>query len=539
MAARGDFNQQTDRPLRLPDRIDAPGLLVGWSLEAEPASPPWGFSFGSPEQTPSTGFLDPILLSGEGHLITIAPTGQGKGRCCIIPALLRHDGPVIVIDPKGENYAVTARHRRAMGQKVVLLDPFGVTGEPSDSFNPLDVIDAGSVESVDIATRFASSLADYSGPNPENAYWYQRATFLLTSLMLHACIDPDPSMRTFGNIRTLLREVAGAARDDVLPKSVSRCIEEIENSAHPIAREAASLLKSGAREGLASILSMTENGIGFLRGPQVDAAVSSTSFDLSAVTRGDPLSIYLVVPPHNLESHGRLLRLWLTSLLFLITRRLGRPKKSTLFLLDEAAQLGPLAELRQAVTLLRGYGVQTWSFWQDASQLQRLYPDDWPTIINNSAVIQCFGAQNQLAAEGMAELVALDPGAHLMAAERKLGEGMIRSSADRILALNNYEMALQIGGRPPVVARKPDYLSDPPFTTQFDDNPFHDPDRDIMPPPSARMKLHDAAAIEQPPPGPGPSVADLADVADPAAIERGKEDPYLLERLLALWRDSD
>ena len=539
MGGIGAFNQQT-RTLKLPDRIDQPGLLVGWSLAAESARPPWGFSFGSPELSPSSGFLDPILLSGEGHLMTIAPTGQGKGRCCIIPALMRHEGPVIVIDPKGENYAVTARRRREMGQQVVLLDPFGVTGDKSDSFNPLDIIDADSVESVDLATRFATSMADYSGPNPANAYWYQRSTFLLTSLMLHVCTHKQPEQRSFDNIRQMLGQLAGAVRDEGPGPNAAKQIAELEKSRHPAAREAVSLLMSGAREGLGSILSMTENGVGVLRGPQVAAAVSKSSFDLSAITRGDPLSIYLVVPPHNLESHGRLLRLWVTSLVFLLTRRRGRPKKSTLFLLDEAAQLGPLAELRQAVTLLRGYGVQTWSFWQDASQLKQLYPNDWPTIVNNCAVLQCFGAQNRLAAEGMAELVAVDPQTHIGSQERGAAETIIRSSADRILALNPYEMALQIGGRQPVIARKPDYLSDPPFQGQHDTNPFHDSGRDIMPPPAPRMKLHDGADIQQPPPWmmppvPRPEPQPPKPPADSALPDRQKRDPELLDQILALW----
>src|SRR3546814_12695399 len=86
-------------------------------------------------------------------------------------------------------------------------------------------------------------------------------------------------------------------------------------------------------------------------------------------------------------------------------RRRARPEASTLFVLDEAAQLGTFNELRQAVTLLRGYGLQTWSFWQDALQLQYLYPDDWQTMVNNSKVVQCFGANTLLAAQTMAGLV--------------------------------------------------------------------------------------------------------------------------------------
>ncbi len=540
MSGVGAFNQTTERLLRLPERISEPGLLVGWSLEAEAESPPWGFSFGSPEQTPSTGFVDPVLLSGEGHLITIAPTGQGKGRCCIIPALLRHDGPVIVIDPKGENYAVTAQHRRSMGQKVVLLDPFGITGAPTDSFNPLDLIDVESVDSVDLATRFAHGLANLSSADPRNAFWYQRATFLLTSLILHVCCAGRREERVFSAVRSLLGDLSTAGREEVVRRAGDRRLEELRKSRHPAAREVVAMMVGGARETLGSILANAEDGIGFLRGPQVVAATAQTSFDLEAVTRGDPLSIYLVVPPHLLESHGRLLRLWVMALVYLLTKRTARPKKTTLFLLDEAAQLGPLAELRQAVTLLRGYGVQTWSFWQDATQLQNLYPQDWPTIVNNCAVVQCFGAQNRLAAEGMAQLVALDPGAHLSSAQRTQGDGLIRSSADRILALNSYEMALQIGGRPAIVARKPDYLSDPPFAGQFGANPFHDPDRDILPPPPPRMKLHDGPAIEQPPPVSAPAPAgvvgqDWPEFYDPSVRERRLEDPYLLERLLELW----
>jgi type IV secretion system protein VirD4 len=523
MKAHQDFNLGQARPLKLPERIEDSGLLVGWSLDADGERLPWGFSSGSPELTPKTGFLDPILLAGEGHLITIAPTGAGKGRCCIIPALLRHEGPLIVIDPKGENAAVTARSRREMGDRVVLIDPFRITGGAADAFNPLDVIEADSVESVDLAQAFAHALADMSDADPGNAYWYQRSTFLLSSLILHACCHPDPNRRNLGEVRRLLmalvqeqRDAEEEKRDPNEKRPDGPTTQAVANSPHPAAREALSLLKSGAREGLGSILSIAEDAVGFIRGPQVGASVDRSSFDLAGVTRGDPLAIYLVVPPHHLESHGRLLRMWIMALLKLLTRRQGRPKRTTLFILDEAAQLGPLAELRQAVTLLRGYGVQTWSFWQDVSQLEALYPRDWQTIVNNCAVLQCFGAQNRMAADGMARLTGF----------RRDNDG------DSILALNPYEMILQMGGRPPVIARKPDYCSDPPFSGQYDRNPFHDPDRDIMPPPAARMQLHsetdEPPTITQPPPRPFWHGSATRRPHPPAP------DP-LLDRLLAIW----
>ena len=53
--------------------------------------------------------------------------------------------------------------------------------------------------------------------------------------------------------------------------------------------------------------------------------------------------------------------------------------------------LGSLDLLPQAVSLLRGYGLQLWTFWQDLSQMMRLYPNNWESLVNNAAVLQAFG----------------------------------------------------------------------------------------------------------------------------------------------------
>ncbi|MBX3593585.1 type IV secretory system conjugative DNA transfer family protein [Sphingomonas sp.] len=469
MTARDPFRRLAvpDRTIRLPDLAEEKGLLVAWSLERSHRDPRVGFGYGDPSKRPETGFLDPILLEGEGHIITFAPTGQGKGRSCIMPALLRHEGPVIAIDPKGENVAVTARRRREMGHQVVILDPMCIASDGGGRFNPLDLIDGGSVDGVDLAAMFAAAMID-GKDDPENTYWYQRGQQLLIGLILHVVTTAAPADRTFATVRKLLAQLIGEVNDG--PPEPGSAREELENSPHPEARIAATILRLGSSQGVGSILSMAQDGTDFLRGPQVEASMSSSDFDIDAVTRGDPLSIYLVLPPHMMESHGRLLRLWVMALISLITRRRARPPASTLFLLDESAQLGTLPQLRQAITLLRGYGVQTWSFWQDVSQLRLLYPLDWETMLNNCEVIQCFGPRNMRAAATMADITGYRE-------ERE------------VLDLTDDEMLLQISGEEVVVARKPDYLNDPAFAGAFDVNPFHDTARAVLPPPSPRIKL--------------------------------------------------
>ena len=95
----------------------------------------------------------------DGHIITVAPTGAGKGRSAIIPNLLRYQGPVIVVDPKGENCRVTARARRAMGHDVRIIDPFGLVTDKTDQLNPLDVLGRPGVELESEAQALAMMLS--------------------------------------------------------------------------------------------------------------------------------------------------------------------------------------------------------------------------------------------------------------------------------------------------------------------------------------------------------------------------------------------
>lgn len=449
---------QPDLRARLPISIRNPGLLVGWSLEREHAKQPIGFSFGNPMQTPAQGFLDPILFEDEGHLITIAPTGAGKGVGCIIPALLRHDGPMIVIDPKGENYAITARFRRQIGQQVYVLDPMGTTNAPPKeraNLNPLDAIDIEDGMAVDEISATMSTLAARLRSDRDQ-FWVGRATHLLIGIVAHVLADLPPAERHLGKVRDLLLMCSSA------PEVM---IERLNRSRHPVANQTLTLLGVKAPETLGGIQSFAQDMMGFIRGPMVEEAIASTSFDLAEVTAGAPMTIYIVLPPHMLVSHGQLLRLWISALLSAIVRRRTRPPTATLFILDEAAQLGHLTQLQQAVTLLRGYGLKTWSFWQDASQIKHNYPEDWEAMINNCRVVQCFGANNMNAARAMSDLVGF-------------------GSAEGILDLKDDEMLLQIAGDEGVYARLPNYRTDPAFAELFDENPFYQRGQPLTRPPS-------------------------------------------------------
>lgn len=468
----------------LPPSVEKPGLIVGWSLELEHRRNPIGFSFGDEATIEATKFIDPILMENEGHLMTIAPTGAGKGTGCIVPALLRFEGPVIVIDPKGENALITARRRQEMGHEVAVIDPMGVTGLATASLNPLDVLDPDGPTFIDDAMAIVAALTppELGSNSGDGRYWQERGATFVLGVLLHVMSDLPPSRRTLETVRELVNQAVGelssytgAAEGHSHINLAGTVLAALEGSRNEEARQIGRMLRIGALTTMGGILSFSQSIVDVVRGGAVAPTLRQTSFDLGAVTRGDPLSIYLVLPPHNLDSHGRLLRLWVHTLITLISTRNGRPPKSTLFMLDEAAQLGTFDSLRRAITLMRGYGLQTWSFWQDASQIQNLYPNDWQSMVNNCRAVQCFGANTMLAARAMAGLVGYHP-------------------PEQLLDLEDNEMLLQLSGDMPVLARLPDYRHDPIFRGLYDPNPFHDANRPVERAPRKVTRVFSRAA---------------------------------------------
>jgi type IV secretion system protein VirD4 len=112
--------------------------------------------------TPATGRFP--SYADNRHLCTIGPTRSGKGASVIIQALLQVPHSVVVIDPKGQNAAVTARRRRAMGQRVFVLNPFGLHGGapwnlPRHRYNPLAAFDIHSRNIVADVSALSQALS--------------------------------------------------------------------------------------------------------------------------------------------------------------------------------------------------------------------------------------------------------------------------------------------------------------------------------------------------------------------------------------------
>lgn len=431
-----------------------------------------------------------LRYDGEGHLITVAPTRSGKGIGGVVPNLLSYPGSVVVTDPKGENYAVTARYREeVLGQEVIALDPLNQLGayglRPSvNAFNPMDLIRPDGDDALECASLLADMLVLPSGrKGKEESFWDEEAKALLSGLILYVAVrDPfeakkeEPAYlgRTFLEVRRLL-----TLPRDHFKSFMETLLESKDLAGGLVARAAARHLQKDGKE-RSGVVSTAQSHTHFLDSPRMSGVLDHSSFELSAL-KTDRLTLYLVLPAHYLDTYARWLRLTVACALHEMARTPGKPANRVLLLLDEFANLGRMDPVIRAVSLLAGYGLSIWMFLQDLSQLKGTYPEKWGTFLANADVLQAFGTNDHDTAEYFSNLTG-DTTVHVETA----GESLSRSRSkhvsrstgasqsfsergrklllpDEVRRMPTKEQLLFVRGHRPIRATKLNYLHEMEF----------------------------------------------------------------------------
>jgi type IV secretion system protein VirD4 len=360
-----------------------------------------------------------ITYSGDGHLITFAPTGTGKTSGPVICNALTHPGQLIVLDMKGEVYKATAQARREMGQQVHVIDLHD--NAETDSLNPLDLIVRSGSEPAALARSFAAEIVE-RGAEERDRFWNDFAETLITGGVAWLLADVPLEQRNLGSLFDLYNH------DDV-SYNIAVMLDTKDKVSDKAARAAFSaFLQLPDQNTRPSVLGTTQTHLRLFESTLTRRLTDTTSFDLDALVEGRPISLYIIVPLMRLTAYRPLLRLWLTGLILALTERKAIPKDRTLFLVDEVGNLGRIDALLTAATLLRSWGLTLWTFWQNAAQLQ-IYGPQANTRVDNAGVIQIFGARNKRMAQDFANLVG-------------------GFSADEIFGLGSDEQILLIEGKP-------------------------------------------------------------------------------------------
>jgi type IV secretion system protein VirD4 len=128
--------------------------------------------------------------------------------------------------------------------------------------------------------------------------------------------------------------------------------------------------------------------------PQIAAATAESHLSLSGLLEGEPTTLYLSIPFHDLGRLSPLIRLQLAALGRRLTQRrftgerggrLGGETRRLEVVVDEFASLGRLPIMEELLAYFRGYDTRCFLLCQDLSQLHRLYGRD-ETITGNCRV---------------------------------------------------------------------------------------------------------------------------------------------------------
>ena len=411
-----------------------------------------------------------LRYDGPAHLLTMAPTRTGKGVGTLIPNLLTADRSIVCIDPKGENARVTARARDAFG-KLHILDPFGVTGQRSASFNPLADLDPNGLDAAEEAASLADALV-YDPPGEAGeAHWNEEAKALIGGLILFVAAEEPDEQRTLATLREHLT-LAPDAFTDLLARM------QKSPAASGLVARAANRHRAKSDREAAGVLSAAQRHTHFLDSPRMTHVLGRSDFDFVDLKRRTA-TIFLVLPPDRLATYARWLRLVLTRSLADMARSAIKPSSPVLYLLDEFAALGRLDPIEHAMGLMAGYGLQLWPILQDVHQLRATYGPKAGTFLANAGVLQVFGVNDHDSARLVSDLLgqgtvvfqtisrALDAQASgLTLGEQHVGRSLL--TPDEIRTLPGTTELLFLAGQRPIRASKLRYYDDPEFRGLFD-----------------------------------------------------------------------
>ncbi|MDR3631433.1 MAG: type IV secretory system conjugative DNA transfer family protein [Desulfocapsaceae bacterium] len=334
--------------------------------------------------------------NGPEHILCFAPTRSGKGVGLILPTLLAWEHSSVVLDIKGENFALTTGYLSSQGHKTLRFDPSDHLGR-SASFNPLEEIRLDGERAIADIQQIANMVLDPDGKGLTD-YWNKAAFGFFGGVLLHCLIktrhdlsrtaslydvsvmleDPERA----GGPKALFEEILDTDHAGMLQKIYPELSPEFGQAAHVFAASAASGMLAKADKEMAGVVSTATSNLALYRDPVVAKNISACDFRISDLMNHDlPVNLYLVISPADIDRLRPLLRIFMTQLLGRLTEKMefadgaGKAayKHRLLLMLDEFTSLGKLPIVERGIAYMAGYGIKGYFIVQDTKQLNSAY----------------------------------------------------------------------------------------------------------------------------------------------------------------------
>nr|WP_312352466.1 conjugal transfer protein TraG [Brucella intermedia] len=410
---------------------------------------------------------DYLRHDGPEHVLCFAPTRSGKGVGLVVPTLLTWPGSCIVHDIKGENWTLTAGFRAKHG-RVLLFDP---TNVKSSAYNPLLEVRQGEWEVRDVQ-NIADILVDPEGSLDKRNHWEKTSHSLLVGAILHVLYaEKDKTLSGVANFLSDPRRPVEATL-----RAMMDTPHLGEAGVHPVIASSARELLNKSENERSGVLSTAMSFLGLYRDPVVARVTDRCDWRIADLVGSRcPVTLYLVVPPSDINRTKPLIRLILNQIGRRLTEELTLSAKRhrLLMMLDEFPALGRLDFFESALAFMAGYGLKSFLIAQSLNQIERAYgPNN--SILDNCHVRVAFATNDERTAKRVSDSLGtatemrdstnyaghrLAPWlGHLMVSRQETARPLL--TPGEIMQLPPADEIVMVAGTPPIRAKKARYFED-------------------------------------------------------------------------------
>ena len=413
---------------------------------------------------------DYLRHDGPEHVLCFAPTRSGKGVGLVVPTLLTWPASAVVHDIKGENWTLTAGFRAKHG-RVLLFDP---TNLSSSAYNPLLEVRQGEWEVRDVQ-NIADILVDPEGSLDKRNHWEKTSHSLLVGAILHVLYaEKDKTLAGVANFLSDPRRPVEATL-----RAMMDTPHLGEAGVHPVIASSARELLNKSENERSGVLSTAMSFLGLYRDPVVARVTARCDWRIAdLVGSRQPVTLYLVVPPSDINRTKPLIRLILNQIGRRLTEELTTSGKRhrLLLMLDEFPALGRLDFFESALAFMAGYGIKGFLIAQSLNQIERAYgPNN--AILDNCHVRVSFATNDERTAKRVSDALGtatelrdstnyaghrLAPWlGHLMVSRQETARPLL--TPGEIMQLPPTDEIVMVAGTPPIRATKARYFEDARF----------------------------------------------------------------------------
>jgi len=439
--------------------------------------------------------------AGPEHVLAFAPTRSGKGVGLVVPTLLSWPASAVIHDIKGENWNLTAGWRSRFSHCLL----FNPTDPASAAYNPLLEVRRGVHEVRDVQ-NIADILVDPEGALERRNHWEKTSHALLVGAILHVLYAGRD--KTLGGVATFLSDPT-CTFELTLHRMMATA--HLGDAPHPVVASAAREVLNKSENERSGVLSTAMSFLGLYRDPTVAQVTSRCDWRIAdLLSAPHPVSLYLVVPPSDINRTKPLIRLILNQIGRRLTESLDgadgvERKHRLLLMLDEFPALGRLDFFESALAFMAGYGLRAFLISQSLNQIDKAYGQNH-SILDNCHVRITFATNDERTAKRISETLGtatelraqrnyaghrLAPWlGHLMVSRQETARALL--TPGEVMQLPVDQSVVMLSGHPPIRALKLRYYEDANFTQRLLPAPSLRPGRYLDAPPA---RLDDWAGL--------------------------------------------